>query len=42
MDGMKTLCCGVDWYKKARADFRCKNCDRNVTIEVMILTKDEI
>lgn len=34
---IKTLCCKADWYVKARADFRCKQCDKDVTLEIMLL-----
>ncbi len=31
----KTFCCKDDFYVKSRANFRCKKCDKDVTIEVM-------
>lgn len=33
----KTLCCQAGWYRKSRADFRCKKCDKDVTLEIMLL-----
>lgn len=39
IENSKTICCNADWYRKGRADFRCKECDRDVTIEIMLLYK---
>ena len=33
----KTLCCNAEWYAKGRADFRCKKCDKDVTLEIVLL-----
>lgn len=33
----KTLCCKAEWYRKSRANFRCKKCDKDVTLEIMFL-----
>ena len=35
----KTLCCEADWYVKGRSDFRCCECHRDVTIEVIVWAK---
>jgi tRNA(Ile2) C34 agmatinyltransferase TiaS len=35
----KTLCCKADWYRKSRANFRCKKCEKDVTLEIMFLYK---
>ena len=35
----KTFCCKDDFYVKSRANFRCKKCDKDVTIEVMFFIK---
>ena len=33
----KTLCCQAGWYRKGRADLRCKKCDADVTLELVLL-----
>ena len=33
----KTLCCKAKMYRKSRANFRCKKCNKDVTLEVMFL-----
>ena len=35
----KTLCCKAEWYIKSRANFRCKKCENDVTLEIMFLYK---
>ncbi len=35
----KTLCCNDEWYEKSRANFRCKKCEKDVTLEIMLLYK---
>jgi hypothetical protein len=35
----KTLCCKAEWYKKSRLNFRCENCEKDVTLEIMFLYK---
>ena len=35
----KTLCCNADFYKKSRANFRCKKCEKDVTLEIIFLYK---
>jgi tRNA(Ile2) C34 agmatinyltransferase TiaS len=32
---VKTLCCNAEWYKKGRADFRCKKCEKDVTMQML-------
>jgi len=34
-----TSCCRYDFYVKSRANFRCKKCDKDVTIEVMLFVQ---
>jgi hypothetical protein len=34
---IKTPCCKSDWYKKGRANLRCKECDADVTIYMVIM-----
>ncbi len=34
---IKTPCCKLDWYKKGRANLRCKECDADVTIYMVIM-----
>ena len=36
---VKTLCCKAKWYRKSRANFRCKKCEKDVTLEIMFLYK---
>ena len=35
----KTICCNADWYVKSRANFRCKKCDEDVTMHIVLLHK---
>jgi tRNA(Ile2) C34 agmatinyltransferase TiaS len=35
----KTMCCKAEWYRKGRADFRCRKCDKDVTLEIILLYK---
>lgn len=37
IENVKTLCCNTDWYRKSRANFRCTECDKDVTLEIMLL-----
>ena len=37
MDKVKTLCCKADWYRKSRGNFRCKKCEKDVTLEIVFL-----
>jgi hypothetical protein len=37
LEKYKTMCCNAEWYVKSRANFRCKKCDQDVTLEVMLL-----
>lgn len=30
----KTSCCNADVYAKGQADFRCRECDRDVSMEI--------
>lgn len=34
---VKTMCCKADWYRKSRANFRCNKCEKDVTLEIMLL-----
>lgn len=34
---IKTTCCNSEWYVKSRANFRCKKCDKDVTLEIMLI-----
>lgn len=36
LNGLKTDCCNAGWYAKNRADFRCKECDEDVTLHVIL------
>lgn len=33
----KTMCCDAKWHRKSRANFRCLKCDRDVTLEIVLL-----
>lgn len=33
----KTLCCKSNWIRKGRANLRCKKCDADVTMEIVLL-----
>lgn len=35
----KTSCCNAEWFRKSRANFRCKKCEKDVTLEIMLLYK---
>lgn len=35
----KTMCCNAKWYRKSRANFRCKKCEKDVTLEIIFLYK---
>lgn len=37
--GVKTMCCKAKWYRKSRANFRCVKCEKDVTLEIMLLYK---
>lgn len=37
MDNYITSCCGVQAYRKGRADFRCQKCDQDVTLEMVLV-----
>lgn len=34
---IKTSCCNAEWYRKGRADFRCKQCEKDVTLEIVLI-----
>lgn len=33
----KTLCCKSEWERKGRADYRCKSCGKDITLELVFL-----
>lgn len=35
--GVKTMCCEAKWHRKSRANFRCKKCEQDVTLEIVLL-----
>ena len=37
LEDYKTLCCNAKYYRKGRANYRCKKCDGDVTLELMLL-----
>lgn len=40
MDLTKTICCNSKWYRKSRVNFRCKECGKDVTLEVVLLYEE--
>ena len=34
----KTNCCNVEWYKEKRFVYRCSECKKDITMEIMYLT----
>lgn len=39
IENYKPDCCKVGWYVKSRANFRCKKCEKDVTMEVVLISK---
>jgi len=37
IEDYKTRCCGSRWYRKGRADYRCEKCNRDITLELVLL-----
>jgi tRNA(Ile2) C34 agmatinyltransferase TiaS len=37
LENYKTLCCKAKYYRKGRANYRCKKCDKDVTLELVLL-----
>jgi hypothetical protein len=37
LDEWRSPCCKEPFYAKGRADFRCKGCDKDVTLEIVLL-----
>ena len=33
----KTMCCKAKWYRKSRSNFKCEKCEKDVTLEIMLL-----
>jgi hypothetical protein len=33
----KTRCCNAEWYRKDRADYRCNKCDKDITLDLVLL-----
>jgi Zn finger protein HypA/HybF involved in hydrogenase expression len=33
----KTPCCNAKWIRQSRANFRCKKCNKDVTLEVILV-----
>ncbi len=38
LSDLKTSCCNLSYYTKGRADLRCSGCDKDVTMELVLLT----
>ena len=41
IEKIKTMCCKAEWYRKSRANFRCKNCDKDVTLQIMLTYEEK-
>ncbi len=37
MKEYKTLCCKSDFYRKGRANYRCVKCDKDITLELVLI-----
>ena len=37
VEEIKTPCCNSDWYRKGRLDFRCKKCDKDITLDIILI-----
>jgi len=37
LDNFKTRCCKTSWYRKGCADYRCKKCDKDITLDLVLL-----
>lgn len=35
LDRYKTLCCESTWHRHAKLDYRCDECDRDVSVEII-------
>ena len=36
---VKTMCCESTWYIQSRANYRCSNCQGDVTFEIVLLSQ---
>ena len=34
---IKTTCCKTSWYRKGRANYRCEKCNKDVTLEIVLI-----
>ncbi len=41
IEEIKSPCCNSDWYRKSRANFRCKKCDKDITFHVFYIIQAE-
>jgi tRNA(Ile2) C34 agmatinyltransferase TiaS len=39
IESYKTRCCNAAWKVVGRADFRCVECDKDVTMEIVFLSE---
>lgn len=37
LEKVKTRCCKATWYRKGRANYRCSTCDKDVTLELVLI-----
>lgn len=37
IENYKTLCCKSPWRVASRANYRCTNCNEDVTLEILLL-----
>ncbi len=33
---IKTVCCNADWYVKSRGNYRCEECNNDVTLHIVM------
>lgn len=34
---IKTICCGAEWIRNCKLDYRCSKCNKDVTFEVVLV-----
>ena len=37
LENYKTLCCNAKWYRKGKGNCRCEKCDKDVTLDLMLI-----
>ena len=36
IEDYKTMCCNAEWYVRSRGNFRCKKCNADVSLEILL------